>query len=178
MYLRATHKVLRRLPPRSPEGSASDSALGDWYVNRLVLNRQPLLILVSESSLLPILECARDVRSLPERLPGIVRRRLERLDVEDSLIEPEVRATHEVLVAGTVDRSVVGTMVDFSRAVPYYLPEDRRWNDAELRMAEAKLATTPCRSKSRDTLFPNRDAPARLRAKWLPRPDNWLTSSC
>ena len=145
VYLRATQKVLHRLPPKAPEEGASDSALGDWFVNRVVVDRQPLLILVSGTSLLPVLEFARDVRSLPKRLPSIVRQRLERLGIQRHLIEPEVEAMLDVRVAATNNRSVVGTMVDFMKAVPYYLPENERWGESELSQAEAKLAVTPCR---------------------------------
>ena len=58
------------LPSPSAIVAVSDTALGDWYVNRLVVDRQPLLLLVSSSSLLPLLMPARGVRSLPERLAG------------------------------------------------------------------------------------------------------------
>ena len=167
VYLRATQKVLRRLPPKAPEGGESDNALGDWFVNRLVVDRRPLLILVSGSSLLPILEPARDVRSLPKRLPSIVKKRLERLGTNRSLVASEIRTMRKVLVAPTNDRSVVGTMIDFVKAVPYYLPEGGRWGERELYDAEAKLAATPCRCKSRNTVFPDREAPTLLAARWI-----------
>lgn len=166
VYLRATKKVLRRLPSKAPDEQPSDNALGDWFVNRLVVDRQPLLILVSGSSLLPILEPARNVRSLPKRLPSIVRSRLERLGVHKSLIDSEVDTMHDVLVAATNDRSVVGTMVDFVKVVPYYLPEGLGWGVDELYVAEAKLADTPCRCTSRNAVFPDRKAPALLAARW------------
>jgi len=166
VYLRATHKVLRRLPPKASGGGASDGALGDWFVNRLVVDRRPLLILVSGSSLLPILEPARDVRSLPERLSSIVNQRLERLGIHRSLIAPEIETMRDVLIARTSDRSVVGTMVDFAKTVPYYLPEGGRWGEHELYDAEARLAVTPCRCTSRITVFPDREAPALLAARW------------
>ena len=167
VYLRATQNVLRRLPSEAAEGGASAGALGDWFVNRFVVDRQPLLILVSGSSLLPILEPARDVRSLPKRLPSIVEKRLERLGTDRVLIASEVEAMDDVLVAATNDRSVVGTMVDFVKAVPYYLPEGVRWGQHELYAAEAKLAVAPCRCKSRHTVFPDREAPVLLTARWI-----------
>jgi hypothetical protein len=89
--LRATQKVLKRLPPVSADDALSDSALGDWYVNRLVVDRQPLLLLVSSRSLLAIIEQARNLRQLPERLPALVEQRLKRLGVEGGLIGREVR---------------------------------------------------------------------------------------
>ena len=44
----------------------------------------------------------------------------------------EVEAMTPVLVAKTVDRSVVGTLVDFAKLIPYYLPEPG-WDDDEMR---------------------------------------------
>jgi hypothetical protein len=40
----------------------SDTWLGDWYVNQVVVDRRPLLLLVCSASLLAIVEPARDVR--------------------------------------------------------------------------------------------------------------------
>jgi hypothetical protein len=73
----------------------------------------------------------------------------------------------EVLIAATNDRSVVGTMIDFVKAVPYYLPEGGRWSEHELYDAEAKLAVTPCRCSARDTVFPDRETAALLAARWI-----------
>jgi len=101
--LRATQKTLKRLPPVSADDALSDTALGDWYVNRLVVDRQPLLLLVSSRSLLAILEPARNVRELPEQLPGMVEQRLGRLGVEDRLIRHEITAMHPVQVGPTRD---------------------------------------------------------------------------
>jgi hypothetical protein len=40
-YLRATKKVLSRLPgPNLPETEPDETALGDWYVNRVVVVQQ------------------------------------------------------------------------------------------------------------------------------------------
>ena len=177
VYLRATQKMLRRLPPPEAEiDRKPGNALGDWFVNRLVVDRQPLLILVSGTSLLPILEPARDVRSLPGRLPVIVRRRLERFGVPGELIVPEIEAMGEVLVAPTNDRSVVGTMVDFTRAVPYYLPEGVHWGERELHDAEAALAGTPCRSSGRNVLFPDLATTELLSTRWTVEAGGSLTS--
>ena len=62
VILRPTQKLKTLLATGRPAPSSSDTALGDWYVNRLVVDRQPLLILVSSASLLPLLVPARDVK--------------------------------------------------------------------------------------------------------------------
>ena len=156
VHLRATRKVLRFLGPESPSNGDPDSALGDWFVNRFVLDRQPLLVLVSSASLLPILEPAREVRALPERLASIVRRRLRELGVAEPLIWAELATMNEILVAPTNDRSVVGTMVDFVRMARYYRPPGDRWDRAGLSALEAALENTPCRVTGPEsgTVFP------------------------
>ena len=65
VILRATQKVLKTLPESADDSDSSDTALGDWYVNRITLDRQPLLLLVSAKSLLSMLAPAKNVKSLP-----------------------------------------------------------------------------------------------------------------
>jgi len=105
--------VLRYLGPPSAAVGPPDALLGDWFVNRFVLERQPLLILVSSASLLPILEPARQVRTLADRLPAIVHRRLTELGIDEALIADELAAMGRVLIAPTNDRSILGTMNEF-----------------------------------------------------------------
>lgn len=167
VVLRATQKVLRLLPQSGHRPLVSDTALGDWYVNRIVVDRQPLLLLVSARSLLSVIVPARDVRGLPDRLAPIVARRLRRLAVDDAVVAAEIGAMSVVVVAKTVDRSVTGQLVDFAKCLPYYLPENG-WGDRELQSAEDKLAETPCRSGGRfqDVIFPDKAAPRLLASTW------------
>jgi hypothetical protein len=156
VYLRATRRVLRLLGPRAAPIGRSRTALGDWFVNRFVVDRQPLLILVSSASLLPILEPARGVRELPERLPSIVRRRLNELGIDEPLVSAEVAAMEQVLVAPTNDRSVVGTMVDFVHSIRCCTLPAGPWDRATLSFLERILQKTPCRvtSPGSETVFP------------------------
>lgn len=164
--LRLTHK-LRTALPVTETSEAPDTALGDWYVNRLVVDRQPLLLLVSSSSLLPILVLARDVRGLPARLVDLVTSRLVRLGIGASLIEAETKAMSPIVVGVTIDRSVLGIMVDFAKGVPYYL-EAGHWDDTSLAIVEDRLAQTPCHASRpwEQVVFPDRKAAELLAAKW------------
>jgi hypothetical protein len=161
VVLRATQKVLRLLP-QSGHRAASDTALGDWYVNRIVIARQPLLLLVSEKSLLSILTPARDVKALPERLPEVVAARLRRLGIDEAVVAAEIAAMDAVVVGKTTDRSVTGQMVDFAKHLTYYLP-DNGWNEWDLHAAENRLAEMPCRASGPcdKVIFPH-DAALRL----------------
>jgi hypothetical protein len=167
VVLRATQKVLRSLPVSGAAEEASTSALGDWYVNRIVIDRQPLLLLLSSKSLLAILEPARDLKKLPLRLSALVDERLSRLPLSKHIISCEVAATREVAVGKTTDRSVVGQMVDFAKALPFYLPEGG-WGASDLREAEARFAETPCRcgGADKDVIWPERKAIELLKTTW------------
>ena len=115
------------------------TALGDWYVNRIVVDRRPLLILVSSTSLLSILAPARDVNGLPNRIAELVGARLRRAGISPELIEAEISAMSPVVLAPTVDRSVVGFMVELAFVVPYHV-ERGSWDETTLPFVENKLA--------------------------------------
>ena len=168
VILRPTKKLASLLPATGIVRTTSDTALGDWYVNRIVVDRQPLLLLVSSASLLPMLLPARDVRGLPERLAGVVEARLRHCGVDPRAIEAETRAMARVEIGPTVDRSVLGIMVDFAKSVPYHL-EPGHWNEGTLRFVEERLAETPCHAgRPLDgVIFPERKAPEVLSTKWL-----------
>lgn len=164
VVLRATRKVLGLLPQPGHSPGTSDTALGDWYVNCIVIARQPLLLLVSAKSLFAILTPARDVKGLPERLAEIVAARLRRLDIDDAIVAAEIAAMSVVAVAKTADRSVTGQMVDFAKHLTYYLPENG-WSEWDLQAAEGKLEQMPCRASGPfyKVILP-RDAALRLLA--------------
>ena len=168
VFLRATAKVLRHLPGVAPVAGHSDTALGDWYVNRLTVDRQPLLLLVSSHTLLPIVIPARQVSELPRALPGLVRRRLERLGIADRTISAEISAMSDVVVTKTIDRSVVGILVEFAHAIPFFLARGA-WNETTLPFLETWLAQTPCYAgrPGDGCVFPDRDTPPRLASRWL-----------
>ena len=72
-----------------------------------------------------------------------------------------------VMVAPTIDRSVVGIMVDFAKSLPFYL-ERGVWDETTLAFVEARLAETPCHAGRRfeAVVFPDRKAPELLLARW------------
>lgn len=168
VVLRPTRKLSSLLPATGVIPTEAETALGDWYVTRLIVDRKPLLLLVSSASLLPILVPARDVRGLPDRLVALVGARLKRCHIAGEAIDAEIRAMVPVAVGPTVDRSVLGIMVDFAKAVPYHL-EQGQWAEAILHSIEDRLAETPCHATlSYDrVIFPERKTQQLLRAKWL-----------
>ena len=167
VILRRTRKLANVLPVSATPGAHSDTALGDWYVNRLIVDRRPLLLFVTARGLLPTLLPARDVAGLPRRLADVASARLRRLGIAQSVIDAEVAAMSPVAVDATIDRSVVGIMVDFAKMTPYVL-ERGAWDDSTLAFVEARLARTPCHAGKRleDVVFPDRKAPELLLVRW------------
>lgn len=176
-FLRATQKLLRYLPdpvaaPALPPGATQDpdpvgsTALGDWYATRVVVDRVPVLVVISAHSLLPLLLRAQDTRTLPERLPDLVRARLRRLGVPAEQVERECRAMGPVSVAKTENRSVVGILVEFGRLLPHWLPHP--WVDGDLIDTEARLAEVPCfvGRRPRRTIFPVDQARTLMSERW------------
>jgi hypothetical protein len=165
VILRPTSKLRKSLPVAPVDGVQSDTALGDWYVNRIVVDRRPLLLLVSSTSLLALLIPARDVRDLPRRLAESVGQRLARLGVPRRLVDAELQAMSSVQIAKTADRSVLGIMVDFAKMLPYALAAGFS-DHAGLMEAEEFLWDNPCFAGSPDVVFPRRRAPDLLSSRW------------
>jgi hypothetical protein len=167
IVLRATRKVLKSLPQSASDADVSDTALGDWYVNRMTIDRQPLLLLVSAKSLLAILTPARAVKALPDRIGEIVACRLARMGIDEDLIRAEVKAMGIAVVGRTLDRSVTGQMVDFAKVAPSYIPIGEL-SDSTLRFVEDRLGETPCRCTRSyaETVWPAKDAARLLAERW------------
>lgn len=167
LAIRATRKVLRLLPASERDTVASDTALGDWYINRVVIHRRPLLLMVSSRSLLSILAPARDVKTLPLRVADMIGARLRRLPVDHALVDSEVRAAEPVVVGKTLDRSVVGHMVDFAHDLPYLL-SPYPWDESIVQFAEERLSSTPCRAgrRSDEVIFPVPETISLLESRW------------
>ena len=167
VVLRGTRKLLKLLQPTAAPYDVSDTALGDWYVNRVVIDRQPLLLCVAANSLLSVIAPARNVKSLTSYFPQLVGNRLRRLGAASNAIHAEIAAMQPVHVGKTQDRSVVGTMVDFARALPYYLLESG-WDMEDLKLAEDRLAETPCRcGRAQATVWPVLETTMLLETRWL-----------
>ena len=72
-----------------------------------------------------------------------------------------------VIVGPTLDRSVLGSLVDFGTAIRFFLPI-RAWDVTTLASVEDGLAQTPCRTSTRtgEVILPYRTSPQLLEAEW------------
>lgn len=112
--LRCTAKLRRRLRLGDlPDPGPGSAALGDWYAHLLTVDRQPLVLAVSERSLLSVVLPARDLRNLASHFLRAVRERLERIGVAEASVEREMACFMPLAFGVTRSRSVLGSINDF-----------------------------------------------------------------
>ena len=142
MYsLHCTKKLLDRIKPTIATSLPSPTtALGNWYATALFWKPQ-LALLVNEQTLLPVLMPLAPASALSARFPGELAAVLERHGVNRAVIEREMAAMTDVAFTKTANRSVVGTMNEFS-----FLAEGYReyLETSDLVTLSMRLADTPC----------------------------------
>lgn len=144
--IRITSKLAKRYKaPFSSSLEESTGLLGGWYVNLLILYRQHLLLAVSERTLLPLLLFAKPIRTFPERIGPELGAMLKRLDVDPTKVESEVNSMSRWVIAKTTNRSVLGSMNDFTRMLDYYIEQPRPLIEYSL-----ELADSPCKPLGMD----------------------------
>lgn len=139
---RVTAKVAARL--KHPLAAvvptpAPSSIFGDWYVNLLIIQRQHLLLLISERTLLPVLLPAKELASFPARFPSALKDVLLVTKIPESKIEAELTGMEQYRFAKTASRQVLGSMNDFANMLEAHLGDG-----APLTRQALRLGRTPC----------------------------------
>lgn len=118
--------------------------LGDWYGNLLFSGYHRFLLFVSERSLLPVLMPLRERSQLLPNFRARLAELLLHLGISEKDVAKELSEMSEVVIARTANRSVLGTLNDFTRNVKAYL---QMHDDISLLDLELRLAGTPCGPK-------------------------------
>lgn len=115
-------------------------ALGNWYATAILWKPQ-LALVVNERTLLPVLMPMAPASTLIARFPRELATALISQGPSQVFTASEVAAMSEVSVAETADRSVVGTMNEFS-----FLAEGYRESleTSDLLALSMRLADAPC----------------------------------
>lgn len=136
--LRCTQKLLKRTrltvadlkEATAPEPT---TALGDWYANLLLIQRQHLVMLVSERSRLCILTTARDMDRLRQRFEHALMELLHEIDVPEGAIVRESREMGQMCYGLTTGaphgRSVLGSMNEYTNALRFSDMDERSLTD-------------------------------------------------
>ncbi|MCZ7664792.1 MAG: hypothetical protein M5U22_18555 [Thermoleophilia bacterium] len=115
MYaLRCTKKLLARVGPPSTVVEPTTTTLGDWFAQPLALGQRRFILLAAEHSRLPVLMPARNAKHLAQTFPQELVTVLDRLQIPMEAIEREIGEMRECVIAATNNRSVLGTLNDFS----------------------------------------------------------------
>ena len=141
VVFRCTQRVLRRfrLQP-SDTDVVSSGVLGDWYANLLDVGPYRYVLCQSERTLLPVILPARN-ESFPAEFGSTLAKVLHTLGVPAEAVTQEAGAAHEIRIARTRSRHVLGAMNDFALHAQVYLTHAR--SDDPALEACLKLAEMP-----------------------------------
>ena len=138
--LRLTRKLLDHVGSPTAATTPSTTLLGDWYAQLVFVGHQRYVLLVGEHSRLPVIMPGRDLKNLARNFPGALAEVLQALGVPRPVMEREVEASSEAVIAVTNSRSLLGTLNDFSQTLRYRLSGEP---DAALVEVALWLSRTP-----------------------------------
>jgi hypothetical protein len=142
VIVRATQKLLARLNAPAPLPADEDTTmLGDWYATLLPWRPRQVALLVSETTLLPVMLPSAPSSTRLDRFPSQLAEVLRRHRVGESVIALECSGTADYRLARTQRRSVLGSMNEFSHLAAAYRTGQP---DPDLVELSVKLSTTAC----------------------------------
>jgi antitoxin component of MazEF toxin-antitoxin module len=126
--LRCTQRLLKRLRvDRAPKGPGeAANALGHWYANVLTINRTPLVLAISERSLLSVVLPGAPFNSLVIRFPSALAQLLHALTIPEDQVAAEVASMSSLTIAATASRQLVGCLTQYAFELSshfYYEPQ-------------------------------------------------------
>lgn len=146
LTIRCTQKLLTRLKvPPDPAPPPSTTKLGDWYANLVYVQRQQLVLAVSERTLLPVVFPVRGKEPLRDKLIHAVHEMLLSLGVDGDAVDKELNAMAEGSIAKTASRVVLGSMKEFLFMLQARAESEPKLDSAETLLMESRyLAEVPC----------------------------------
>ena len=113
--LRCTRRLLRRLRTEAATVVREPgNALGHWYANVLTINRVPLVIAISERSLLSVVLPGAPFNTLAARFPHAMAELLYHLSVPENQVKKELQAMSPLDIAATASRKVLGCLNQYA----------------------------------------------------------------
>ena len=145
LALRCTQKLLKRVGAPVTDPPSSTTGLGDWFAQPVSVGHQRLILLVSERSRLPLVMSARNAKALPRTFADALAELLFAWGIPPADIAREIAECHDVTVATTNSRSVLGSMNDFARMMQWVLPDSP---DIDLLATSVWLGDSPTKPLS------------------------------
>ena len=147
----ATKKLLDRCGSPSPSEQTTTTALGDWYATALFWKPQVALF-VNEPTRLPVFVPLAPAATLVPRFVSHFGAILDAYGLDPRFIDSELAEMSHHRLAKTSNRSVVGTMNDFSALAEFH--RDHHGAD-DLLALSLDLAHTPCGPLDKRHGFPD-----------------------
>jgi hypothetical protein len=160
LVVRATKKLRDRLGPLTLQpAETSTTRLGDWYATVWFWKPQVALF-VSETTLFPVLMPLAPAVTLMARFPEHLAQTLEAQDVPQSFIAEELVRMHDVRLAQTASRSMLGIMNEFTFMAETTRTDTLDVDPADLTALAGWLARTPCGPLFKRHVSPDRELQA------------------
>ncbi len=132
---RCTQRLAKRLRlSLADDALPSTGSLGDWYANVLNVGRLRLVLCISEQTLLPVILPIRQAE-FPSRFSSYLSAVLEHFEIAPASIQRESQAADEPVFAKTRNRSLLGTLNDFSFCASEFLKQGESILEANIRLA-------------------------------------------
>lgn len=143
IIIRPTSTLAKKLKVKLGEDKLASSAqLGDWYAKDFRLGRKHFIMCVSSTTRLGVVLSAAPYQSFNKRLKDGVSHLLKHFKINDKEIQEELDQMDSISWGKTINRSILGTLVDYVKSLEYY-PVDyiSRFDPLELSI---KISGTPC----------------------------------
>ena len=148
MIVRPTAKLMAHLKITGDNDlSPSTTILGDWYCNVLSFKAQRVILCTSEATLLPVLLSAKNIELFSKKFPEAVAEVLMTLGEAPLAVQAEIGEMRNFSIAKTVNRQVLGSMVDFARMLEFEVeehPHILKASPVSLLELQLRLAKAPC----------------------------------
>jgi hypothetical protein len=143
IIIRPTSTLAKKLKVRLGEDKLASSArLGDWYAKDFRLGRKHFIMCVSSTTRLGLVLPAAPYQSFHERLKDGVSHLLKHFKINDKEIQKELDQMASISWGKTINRSKLGTLVDYVKSLEYYRVDYiSRFDPLELSI---KISGTPC----------------------------------
>jgi hypothetical protein len=161
LIVRATKKLLRLAGPSTArDADRGTTLLGPWYATVLFW-RPRIVLLVNETTLLPVLLPLAPTATLTSRIAEQISTVLTVHQAPTTFVEQERRHMQTAQLGVTANRSVVGVMTEFTRLAEIHHHDDPTVDLVELAV---RLAATPCSPLYSRNVSPDRELVATLQA--------------
>ncbi len=151
LVVRATKKLLDRCGGPSLSDQPATTALGDWYATALFW-KPHVALFVNEQTRLPVFVPLAPAATLAPRFVSHLRTVFDVFGLDPRFIDSELAEMTRHRLAKTANRSVVGTMNDFSSLAEFH--RDQYGGD-DLLALSLELAHTPCGPLDKGHGFPD-----------------------